>query len=158
MFKTHLHSTPSGDLELQGALAIPLHLASRDESVFTIQTGWIWTAGASLCQPPEWDGDQPQPGGGGAHAGRPGPRGHVPGGHLGQAGQRDAQRARLCCFSLSSIYHLIPRHSHNSTLCLLVWDLTISVFCLCFGLCRSLWGMYGKMVNKNIYGMVNTEV
>ena len=61
----------------------------------------------------------------------------VDSGHLGQAEQRDAQRARPCCFSLSSIYHLIPRHSHNSTLCLLVWDLTISVFCLCFGLSRS---------------------
>ena len=87
-------------------LAIPLRLASSDESVFTIQTGWIWTAGASLCQPPEWDGDQPQPGGAGAHAGRPGPRGQVPGRHPGQAGQSDAQRARLCC--LSTIYHLIP--------------------------------------------------
>merc|ERR1711952_398359 len=88
-------------------LANPLRLASSDESVFTIQTGWIWTAGASLCQPPEWDGDQPQPGGGGARAGRPGLRGHVPGGHLGQAGQSDAQGARPCC--LSTIYHLIPR-------------------------------------------------
>ena len=43
-----------------------------------------------MCQPPERDGDQPQPGGGGAHAGRPGLRGHVPGGHPGQAGQSDA--------------------------------------------------------------------
>ena len=71
-----------------------------------VQTGWIWTVGASLCQPPGRDGDQPQPGGAGAHAGRPGPRGHVPGRHPGQAGQSDAQRARLCC--LSTIYHLIP--------------------------------------------------
>ena len=61
-------------------------------------------AGASSCQPPHQDGDQPQPGGGGARAGRPGLRGHVPGGHPGQAGQSDAQGARPCC--LSTIYHL----------------------------------------------------
>merc|ERR1711952_117558 len=85
-------------------LANPLRLASSDESVFTIQTGWIWTGGASLCQPPGRDGDQPQPGGGGARAGRPRLRGHVPGGHPGQAGQSDAQGARPCC--LSTIYHL----------------------------------------------------
>ena len=59
-----------------------------------------------MCQPPERYGDQPQPGGGGAHAGRPGLRGHVPGGHPVQAGQRGAQGARPCC--LSTIYHLIP--------------------------------------------------
>ena len=58
------------------------------------------SAGASLCQPPHQDGDQPQPGGGGdkpggggARAGRPGLRGDVPGGHPGQAGQSDAQGA-----------------------------------------------------------------
>ena len=51
-------------------------------------------AGASSCQPPHQDGDQTQPGGGGARAGRPGLRGDVPGGHPGQAGQSDAQGAR----------------------------------------------------------------
>ena len=70
--------------------------------------------GASLCQPHERDGDQPQPGGGGARAGRPGLRGHVPGRHPGQAGQRGAQGARPCC--LSTIYHLIPRQFSISEL------------------------------------------
>ena len=41
----------------------------------------------------------------------------VDSGHLGQAGQRDAQRARLCCFSLSTIYHLILRPIKN-----MVWN------------------------------------
>ena len=106
--------TFTGNLELQGA-CFSLRLASSDESVFTIQTGWIWTAGASLCQPPEWDGDQPQPGGGGAHAGRPELRGHVPGGHPGHrpgwAEWRPGRTTMLLFYHLSSDTKTIQQFS-----------------------------------------------
>ena len=84
-----------------------------------------WLNPDCRCQPPERDGDRPQPGGGGARAGRPGLRGHVPGGHTGQARQIDAQGARPCC--LSTICHLIPRPFiiRTMTVKLMFWNTSL---------------------------------